>query len=334
MKDFIVKNKVVLAVIAIILVGALLVGVIVLGKGASNNDNTKPTGDSQGTTQGTEDTTNPSNATDPTDATDPSENTNPSESTDPSQGTDPTEGTEPSEPTQPSEGTEPSEGTQPTEPPVTNPPVTEPPVTNPPETEPPVTNPPVTEPPVVIQPTTYPTEPEDNGYKGVTPETLTEEAVKDWDGVDWSKFQVKYWPEMTPEERHYFQILQENNGVYYYCGTEDHHCVTPLEHENRMTFVCTYCGQIDCDGWVWHPDTLRGMYNQEKCPAYSEFKDPGEYCQTCGKHTADNSLSLTETCNKSIASQNCYYCGVWKEANACHTCKAEDVKDEFKHRVW
>ena len=249
------------------------------------------------------------------------------------QNTDPSEGTEPSDPIQPSEGTEPSEGTQPTEPPVTNPPVTNPPVTEPPVTNPPVTNPPETEPPVVIQPTTYPTEPEDNGYKGVTPDNLSEETVAGWTADDYNQFEWKYWDEMTNQEKHDLSVLRQNNGVYYRCGTSGHHCMTPTEHERRGAFICTYCGQNNCAGWGLRDETM-DAYNYLNCPEYNVFKDPQEYCQTCGKRCFIIGVtSILEGCQHGVMDGNCCFCGEYSKAYECHTCKEENLYPDCKKYI-
>lgn len=346
MKEFISKNKVVLAIVAIILVGALLVGVIVLGNRATNNDNTKPTGDSQGTTQGTEETsapTNPTDTTKPSDGTEPSDGTNPTEGTEPSQGTEPTDpsqGTEPpvtnptvteSKPTEPPV-TEP----KPTEPAPTNPPVTEPQPTQPKPTEPPVAEPPVTEPPVVTQPSTYPTEPEDttpDSYKGVTPDNLAQSDLTSWDWNDWSQFQMMYWSSMTPQQTYDYLNMESNGGVYYSCGVEGHRCINAAEHNERTNFICSYCGQKECKGWFIRDDLLQG-YNEQLCDEYSVYKDPFVYCQRCGKHSYSVEFSLTETCNWQINDGNCYFCGEWVQGHTCHYCKKENIKSEFQNMVW
>ncbi len=373
MKNFIMKNKVVLAIIAIILVGALLVGVIVWGGGAGNNDNTNPTGDSQGTTQGTEDPSKPSDATKPSDGTEPSDATGPSNATDPSENTNPTENTEPTEGTEPSQGTEPTDPSQgATEPTVTNPPATEPSVkptepkptepaptqpkptepqptqpkptepkptepkpTEPKPTEPKPTNPPETEPPVVTQPSTYPTEPDEgDGYKGVTPENMLQSDLTNWDVNDWAQFDMKFYSGMTPEQKYTYINLENNGGIFYSCGTAGHRCLDEYDHQERITQICRMCGQTECNGWYIFEDNLLQGFHEQLCDAYSEYKDPFKYCQRCGKRSTNVDMSITDTCNWQIGDGNCYYCGKWVQGHTCHTCKAEDVKEELKYRVW
>ncbi len=105
------------------------------------------------------------------------------------------------------------------------------------------------------------------------------------------------------------------------CGFPHHRCATLAAHRalvEREEEGCPYCGAHDCpsfyalDEWGW------AVGDKTLCPKYDEHKDPGVYCEYCGKKIG---TGQNGTCERFFVDQECEYCGEWVKAFTCHTCK-------------
>lgn len=249
-----------------------------------------------------------------------------------------------------------------TEPPVTEPTATEPVVTEPPVTQPPETQPPVTEPAPTTSPkpvyeygnhyvrilnyTPAPGEPghiywNENGAGkyyhqeftfDVDYKTITYEIWCGWDSLTQMAFNSSQTCghvtdyQMTPEETYYFNRITEYEN--YTCGFENHYCSSQGSHQRLMREIangCYFCGKSECVSFYARNE--RGLTEQDKylCPEYDVYRDPWFYCQKCNMPTWQTIQDVTKCCHSYIRSVNCYECGVWVEAFACHTCKQEDI---------
>lgn len=248
-----------------------------------------------------------------------------------------------------------------TEPPVTEPPVTEPPATEPLVTQPAPTTPPETEPVQVeyeygnhyVRILNYTPAPGEHGhiywnedgvgkyYHGefifdVDYKTITHEIWCGWNWLTQTAFRSSQTCsyatdyEMTPDENYYFDrvTLYED----YACGFEGHYCTSQAGHDHFIETLakgCRYCAQSDCPSFFARNQWGFNETDRYLCPEYDVYRDPDFYCQDCGRPTHLTNPDHTQHCFGYIRDMNCYYCGVWVEAHACHTCKQEDI-DAFQ----
>ena len=247
------------------------------------------------------------------------------------------------------------------EPTETQPTVTEPPVTEPPVTEPPSTESPVTEPAKVeyeygnhyVRVLNYTPAPDAHGhiywcsegtgkfYKGeytfdVDYKTITYDIWCSWGPVVQMAFRTSQTCscstdyKMTPEETYYFKRITEYEN--YTCGFENHYCSSQGNHDRLMREIadgCYFCGKSECVSFTGRNELGLTQHDKYLCPEYDVYRDPWFYCQECNMPTWQTIQDVTKCCHGYIRSVNCYECGVWVEAGACHTCKQEDI-DAFQ----
>ena len=85
------------------------------------------------------------------------------------------------------------------------------------------------------------------------------------------------------------------------------------------TKVCRYCGRTDCISLKIEYDENDCLIDHRfDCPEYDAKKNPGVYCQICGRKTGDGTNG---TCVWYIIDMNCPVCGEFVHAHTCHTCK-------------
>ena len=114
-------------------------------------------------------------------------------------------------------------------------------------------------------------------------------------------------------------VIGETQAVYN-CGLPGHHCEGPETHAyvlNLEAEGCPYCGRHICPSFYAVDDWGHTCYTPRLCPEYDVTKDPGRFCQICGRACGDGSGG---TCVQFVTGCKCPICGEQVEAWTCHTC--------------
>ena len=105
----------------------------------------------------------------------------------------------------------------------------------------------------------------------------------------------------------------------YSCGSKNHRCKTPEDHEFLTSLEakgCPICGSHSCKSFYVIDEWGNQSYDVTKCPEYKVEEDPAVYCDYCGRECG---LGDNGTCVRFTVDTVCPICGKTVKAKTCHT---------------
>lgn len=115
------------------------------------------------------------------------------------------------------------------------------------------------------------------------------------------------------------QPTTEPAATQYSCGSANHKCKTPEDHEFLLSLEakgCPICGSHSCKSFYVIDEWGNQSYDITKCPEYRVEEDPAVYCDFCGRVSG---LGDNGTCVRFTVDTECPICGKLVPAKTCHT---------------
>ena len=127
--------------------------------------------------------------------------------------------------------------------------------------------------------------------------------------------------EPTTKKQEPAPTTTEPAPTQYSCGSANHECKTPEDHEFLASLEakgCPICGSHSCRSFYCIDEWGNQSYDITKCPKYKEEEDPAVYCDFCGRVCG---LGDNGTCVRFTVDTECPICGKLVPAKTCHTHK-------------